>query len=351
MFSAELPADCLRKRLEQILEQKPNLSLEIKKSVKILNKTKNKNRIERLKSKKASEKLLSDNIEKMGDNLIKDIVNYVPTHTNRGPNISKMLLPFFEPKGFYNFDILHNNKIAVIHHLPNEMMGISIFSNCGLLQKRVQFDFTSQHSMSIKTVNSSIIFDHSKAVYAPKNNVLEFHLSIMNTNLKIHRTVKLEKMIYSIYANEYEIFCYSSDNKINVFNYRLDNYRILGQSTTPRLAYYFDPSYSQQIVQIAYRKEVFFCLYDYKLDAISEMDGLVRKSLQINATNFAIDNKGNILFLLNCGQKLVKYNSQFDLLEETVVHDLRKATSVRISGDNKIVLSYEHQDFSYEIDF
>ena len=75
MFSAELPADCLRKRLEQILDQKPNLSLEIKKSVKILNKTKNKNRIERLKSKKASEKLLSDNIEKMGDNLIKDIVN------------------------------------------------------------------------------------------------------------------------------------------------------------------------------------------------------------------------------------------------------------------------------------
>ena len=168
--------------------------------------------------------------------------------------------------------------------------------------------------------------------------------------MKVHRTVKVSRMIYSIYATEYDIFCYMSDNKINVYNYRLDNFQVLGQSDSPRLPYHFNPNYSGQIIQIAYRREMFFCLYDYKFDIINEMDGKVSRSLATNAIKFAIDNKGDILFLLKCGKRIFKYKMEFDFFEGPMNFSQR-AIGFCITDENNIVFNYDYQDFLNEIDF
>ena len=165
MSTNESTASYLGKRLEQILRLKPHLGFEIVKlRSNVPNKNKKKIRVERFKSKLA-ERILSNNIQTTGESLIKEIANYVPTDSNR---VFTVYFPFYSPKGFYNFDVLSNNKIALIHHSQEDKMRISIVYKQGLVKNYFQFEFMSQHSMSLKTVASQIIFDYSKVVFDPK---------------------------------------------------------------------------------------------------------------------------------------------------------------------------------------
>ena len=161
----------------------------------------------------------------------------------------------------------------------------------------------------------------------------------MDSNLQLIKSITISCQIISLDANEENIYCLANKPicKSMIFDHQLNNCKNIGQSSNKKQAFYM----TNQMTQIAYRDNKFYCLYPKRIDILNESTGILFKMISIQGNKMAFDSQSNLFVLSVILSKIFKYDEDGLLKEQIKVKNISSRSKFLINEDDKIVITFQ----------
>ena len=250
-----------------------------------------------------------------------------------------ILLNFNNSSAYSDVDLFEDGKLAIVYKTASKMIEISILDKSKkIISNSSQFGyFFYYYLIKLKCLKNNLIFYHV-------NNCYEPYLAVMNSNLEMVKSSKIDFQVLSLDANESGIYCFTSNYKVISFDTNLINTINIGQSCNPNEGFYFTSAVSR----VYCLNERLYCLCREKINILSLNTGIMLRSISVEGDLIAFGyQRKSILVLSAYTSKVFEYSLDGDLEREIEIQDLPNGLEFSTDQNGKILFYSRTQSHFY----